>query len=135
MVDGAVSEETLPAPSAAEHRGWSRKMILWSAALAAFLLLAAWGAANWRVFHLVYCRHLMASKDDEAQSKAIDLILQYHLRKGMTVEQVRAVLRPTELKHGEEGWYSRNQLWEEQGYCLMFEFDSAGRLEHWYTYP
>jgi hypothetical protein len=92
------SEVPSPAPPTVEHRGWSRRMVFWSVALAAFLLASAWGAANWKVFHLAYCKHLMKSTDPADQLKGTELVLQMHLSRGMTVEEVRKTLRPTKFE-------------------------------------
>jgi hypothetical protein len=97
MADRPVNNTASPAPSAAEHRGWSVKMIAWSAALAAFLLLAAWGAANWRVFHLAYCKHLLRSGDPAKVAKALRLIPKFdHVRVGMTYQEVCKIMWPLE---------------------------------------
>jgi len=65
-------------------------MILWSAALAAFLLLAAWGAANWKVFHLAYYKH--CARRDRYDIIAFDELVRVHLRKGMTKNETRNLL-------------------------------------------
>jgi len=93
-----MSDAPLAVPPAAEHRGWSLKMILWSAALAAVLLLAAWGAANWKVFHLAYCKHLIGSNDLEKRHRGIYMVLRTHVRPGMTCEQVNNLLSPINIE-------------------------------------
>ncbi len=78
-----------------EHRGWSVRMIAWSAALAAFLSLAAWGAANWRAFHLAYCRHLLRSDDVAQQGRGLLGIYDLkHLSPGLSVAEAKALLAP-----------------------------------------
>ena len=129
MVGLAVSANDETAlPPTAEHRGWSRKMILWSVALAAFLLTAAWGAANWKAFHLAYCKHLISSSDPEKQYRGMELIEKRHLRKGMTVDEVRKVMAPLQLrKNAADG--------DLQSYTVevifQFDFDEHGRLTDW----
>ena len=72
-------------------------MIVWSVALAAVLLLAAWGAANWRVFHLAYCRHLLRSGNQEEIAKALRLMPKHgHIHVGMSYQEVCDLLRPLE---------------------------------------
>ena len=90
-----------PSPSRAEGTkaeelsGWSRRMIAWSAALAAFLFLAAWGAANWRALHLAYCRHLLRSDDVAKQGQGLLRIYDVkHLRPGLSVAEAKALLAP-----------------------------------------
>ena len=85
----------VPASPPADHRGWVRRMVLWSAALAVPLLLLAWGAANWKAFTKAYCRHLLASGSGEKQARALQMVCQYHLLEpGMTEVEVVQHLRP-----------------------------------------
>ena len=126
-----MSDAPPTAPPAAEHRGWSRKMVLWSAALAAFLLLAAWGAANWKVFHLAYCKHLISSSDPEKQYRGMELIEKHHLRKGMTLEEVRKIMAPLQLRKGEADGDLQIYTAANSATEIMFDFDERGHLTDW----
>jgi hypothetical protein len=96
----SMSSPSAPALSGppAEHRGWLRRMFLWSAGLALVLLAGTWCAANWTRFHLIYCqRALLASKSEQRQQEGLALIEKYHVRPGMSLEAVSRVIRPLEM--------------------------------------
>jgi hypothetical protein len=125
-----------------EHRGWSWKMIIWSVALAAFLLLAAWGAANWRPLHLACCRRMLASDSNWWQETGTRGIVRRHLRPGMTVEEARDMFRPVQLvgpvvapsPAGETNTYLIvvGPVGDADGYL---GFDKNGKLMEWQTVP
>lgn len=76
-------------------------MVFWSVALAALLIAVAWGGANWRMFHLAYCRHLLGSRDPATRQRGIDMVLQTHVRPGMTWEEILRLFGPRGLSCGE----------------------------------
>ena len=125
---------------AAEQRGWSVKMIAWSAALAAVLLLTAWGAANWKVFHLAYCKHLLRSMDLEDQGQALKLIEHTHLAAGMSKVQVEQIVSPHPVvslpsprAYYDEGYTHAVILPGYPHYGLQLDFDADGMLVKWRT--
>jgi len=85
----------VPAPPA---RGPSRRMVLWLVVAPAALLALAFAGANWRVFHLAWCKHLMKSDYPAKQLEGLRMVLDMHLRKGMTAEEVRGRVAPLEMK-------------------------------------
>jgi len=113
---------------AAQHPGWSRKMILWSTALAAVLLLGAWGTANWKAFHLAYCKHLMKSSDPSDQSKGVELVLKVHLSRAMSTADVRKALYPAEfeMKTDTLGWTDHPGAEWHRYRGWHIEFDESG---------
>ena len=72
-------------------------MILWSAALAAFLLLSVWGAANWKAFHLVYCKSLINSPVAEKQLSGLQKLVATHFCIGMSRERIATLLYPLKM--------------------------------------
>ena len=100
MSDQAATALPSPAPSTTptEHRGWALKMIFWSAALAAFLLGGAWCAANWKVFHLAYCKHLIYSNDEWTQTSGLDKLGKVHFNASMSKEVVLNAMSRLGLK-------------------------------------
>ena len=126
-----MSDQALPAPPAAEHRGWSRKMILWSAAFAAFLLLAAWGVANWRKIHLAYCQYLLGSSDSTQRDRGTYLVLRTHVQPGMTREEVSKLLAPVKVvpSTGRTCMFALTDKGSVTGMTIVvLEFDGEGRL-------
>jgi hypothetical protein len=105
-------------------------MLLWSAALAAFLLLLAWGGTNWKAFHLAYCRHLLASRDVGTRLKGLGAIADTHLRAGLTREEVRRLFG-AEFVRDQDGGCEVSA----GGDGLRLTFDESGRLDTWWWYP
>ena len=118
-------------------RTW-RPMAIWAIALAGLLLLLAWSGANWKTFHLAYCRHLMRSRDGETRNSGIAKVCSTHLRPGMTTEEVRRMFHPLELACQDSGTEAilsvsypmyvggaGHQRWIE------LKFDAQGRLASW----
>jgi hypothetical protein len=86
--------EDQPAP---KRRPW--RMLFWMVIAPAAVLLLVLAGANWRFFHLAYCRHLLRSSDHRDRSKGMDMIFKRHLREGMSQEEVRSVLEPARLEN------------------------------------
>lgn len=114
-----------------------RRVILWSAALAGLLLCLAWCGANWKVFHLAWCRHLMSSRDGETRNRGVAGVCGAHLRKGMTVGEVRRLFRPLALTAGQGPEAPRAVSYPmyvgglgHQGWMAL-TFDERGRLAGW----
>ena len=74
-----------------------RRMIVWLVAVPIVILLLALAGANWKTFHLAYCRHLLRSSDHNDRRRSVDMVVDTHLRQGMSLEKVRAVLEPAQL--------------------------------------
>jgi hypothetical protein len=106
-------------------------MILWSAALAAFLLALAWGAANWKFFDLLYCKQLLKSRDVYTRMDGADRIWLRHLRPGMTREEVIRLFHPLPVKHDDD----RGYFVAFDGDALCFSFDEDGKLAASWWYP
>ncbi len=87
---------TSPAPSPAPAKR-SKRMVLWLVAVPIVILLLALAGANWKVFHLAYAKHHMSSDDPDKQYRGLRMVVETHLRKGMSLEEVRAILVPAEL--------------------------------------
>ena len=75
----------------------SRRMIVWLVAAPIVILLLALAGANWKTFHLAYAKHLMSSEDREKQRDGVEMVLRTHLRKGMSLEEVRRLLAPARV--------------------------------------
>jgi hypothetical protein len=70
-------------------------MVFWLIVIPVVLLLLAFAGANWKVFHLAYCRSLLRSGELKKQDRALELIDDTgHLVPGTSVAEVRALLRP-----------------------------------------
>ena len=113
-----------------EHRGWSRRMVLWSVALAALLLLLAGAGASWRQFHLMYCRRLMASSNLDTRLEGLGGIAEKHLRTGMTREEVKRLFGAQFVKDQDGGCEV-----SAGGDGVRLKFDESGRLDTWWWYP
>jgi hypothetical protein len=111
-------------------------MIWWLVVLPAALLLLALGVANWRVFHLAYCKHLMRSSDPEKKMRGTELVMSVHFKKRMTVDQARRVLSPVELRML-DGGAGRVDPFGKHGRFDGFQvdFDKDGRLVYWDHMP
>ena len=72
-------------------------MVLWLVAVPIVILLLALAGANWKTFHLAYAKHLMRSTDPAKQKKGAWMVYENHLREGMPLEEVRAILAPAKL--------------------------------------
>lgn len=136
MLCGAMTEAEKQAEVTTPTPGRSRRMIVWLVALPAVLLLLALAGANWKVFHLAYCRRLIRSSDASDQRKGAYMVIDTHVRNGMPLQEVRELLRPAELvkAHTEDRTYPRG--WSVvvvgEGYkinplCTLY-FDEQGRL-------
>ncbi len=73
-------------------------MIVWMLVAPATLLLLAFGAGNWRVFHLGYCKRLMRDTDHRRRREGLRLLVGTHLQEGMTSEQILALGLPLEVQ-------------------------------------
>jgi hypothetical protein len=95
-----MPEEPVPSPAPPESAKprRPRRMIVWMIAAPAVILLLAFAGANWRVFHLAYAKRLMRSGNPMQQSRGIDMVLMTHLRVGMSLEEVRAILAPARVR-------------------------------------
>jgi len=82
-------------PAETKH---SRRMLVWMIAVPAVLLLLALAGANWRVFHLAYCKRLMRSDDPRERARGLEMVLEHHIEKGITVEEVRRRIAPLKMK-------------------------------------
>jgi len=92
--------ETGPQHSAVRgpHSAISRRMLVWMIAVPAALLLLALAGANWKVFHLAYCRHLMRSSSAETRFDGLRRLGETYLVKGMSREEVSRMVRPLKLE-------------------------------------
>jgi hypothetical protein len=73
-------------------------MFVWLIAVPVALLLLALAGANWRVFHQGYCKRLMRKDDPRERVRGLEKVLEHHIRKGMTVEEVRERIAPLKMK-------------------------------------
>ncbi len=123
-----------------------RATVLWSLVLAAVAFGAAWSAANWKLFHLAYCRRLMASGNEDRQLDGIAKAAATHLRPGLTKEEVKRIFSPVrfdgpmegssadmKLSRNGEGFYLAHPVSLGDGIALVF--DTEGRLEKWWEVP
>ena len=78
----------------------SRRMVFWMIAVPVVLLLLAVTGANWRIFHLSYCRHLLKSDDAGKRLEGLKGITRYHLGKGMNRETLAMTVSPLPLRPG-----------------------------------
>ncbi len=113
----------------------SKGMIVWLVVAPAVLLLAALAGVNWKVFHLAYCKQLMSSKDFTRRTEGLKMALAGHIRKGMPVEEVRAILAPAGFT--ETDWVGgsgtptlrRQTVYVEGlGFAALLGFDEDDRL-------
>ncbi len=129
-----ASRDTLHASPRAAKR--ARRMIVWLVAAPIVILLLALAGANRKTFHLAYAKHLMSSSDASDQRRGTYMVIDTHVRNGMTLQEVRELLRPAELvkAHTEDQPYLRG--WSVvvvgEGYkinplCTLY-FDEQGRL-------
>lgn len=81
-----------PSPPTAGCRGPSRQRLLWGVALGAPLLAAAWGAANWKTYHLAHCRRRIYSGDELTQARGLHSLGKVHIRPGADRAEVERVL-------------------------------------------
>ena len=129
-----------------EARESWRSAIIWSVALAAFSLGAAWTIANWEVLHLVWCRHLLSSKDEMRQIDGIQKVALTHLRAGLTKDEVVKLFWPVRmdgpmegssadyhLSKTETGFYVVHPLADGDGCALVF--DERDKLVKWWIVP
>ncbi len=84
-----------PAPAPKPKR--SRRMVVWMVAMPIAILLLSLAGANWKTFHLAYCKHLISSDDLTKQRRGVAMVLRTHLREGMPLEEVRSMLAPARL--------------------------------------
>ena len=87
------------ATEAPKPRAGSRRMVAWLIVAPAVLLALAFAGANWRTFHLAWCKRLLGSPDAVRQRKAAVMIVNTHVRKGMTAEELSKLFSPVELDH------------------------------------
>jgi hypothetical protein len=133
-------------PESSEHRGWSRRMIVWSVALVVVAFGAAWGAANWKVVYYWQCKRMMSSKDVNKQVEGLQKMAALQLKPGLTLDRVCKIFEPLlvdgPLEGGpsdykksklETGFYLAHPPADDDGVALMF--DAAGRLEKWWIVP
>jgi hypothetical protein len=114
-------------------------MIFWLVAAPVVMLLLAFAGANWKVFHLAYCKHLIASDDIDQQQHGTVMVMRVHLYKGMPFEEVRRALAPAKLteipKQSEEQGgprlvdvsVGRNH---PESYVVSLLFDGNDKLDH-----
>ena len=82
----------------------SRRMIVWLVAAPIVVLLLALAGANWKTFHLAYCKYLIASDDGDKQTRGAWMVIETHLHEGMTLEEVRALIAPARVTETDIGW-------------------------------
>jgi len=73
-------------------------MIVWLVAAPVVILLLALAGANWKTFHLAYCKHLMSSDDPMTQGRGLARVIMTHMRQGMSKSQVERLVRPLVLR-------------------------------------
>jgi hypothetical protein len=73
-------------------------MVVWLVIAPIVLLLLTLAGANWKVFHLAYCRNMLSSDDAARRERAVCMIVRTHVEKGMHLDAVRALLRPATLE-------------------------------------
>ncbi len=124
-----------PAPEPKPKR--SRRMVVWMVAMPIAILLLALAGANWKRFHLAYAKHLISSDDTMKQYRGVQIVLETHLRKGMTLEEVRAILAPARVSESELSFLDqsppiRQFVVDTEGdpsnYTAELVFDEDGRL-------
>jgi hypothetical protein len=76
----------------------SKRMIFWLVAVPVVMLLLAFAGANWKVFHLAYCKHLMRNADPGTRLDGLQRLGETHLVKGMSREEVSRMVRPLKLE-------------------------------------
>jgi len=84
-------------PAAEPKPKRSRRMVLWMVAMPIAILLLALAGANWKTFHLAYAKHLMSSDGQPKHSRGVQMVLDTHLRDGMTLEEVRRLFAPAKV--------------------------------------
>ena len=52
----------------------SRRMVVWLVVAPAVIVLLAVLGANWKAFHLAYCRHLLRSEGQDERERGIRLM-------------------------------------------------------------
>lgn len=122
--------ETAPSPKPRK----SRRMVVWMVAVPVVILLLAFAGANWKFFHLAYAKHLMRKDDVLSQYEGIQMLLDTQMQTGMTLEEIRGLFHPMEVKH--ECSYPEYDVYfvmvedyglVHNGYCL--HFDGEGKLK------
>jgi hypothetical protein len=72
-------------------------MVVWLVVTPTVLLLLALAGANWKTFHLAYCKHLMRSSNPDDRWRGLKMVVEIHLSKGMSPEQLRPLVAPLHL--------------------------------------
>ena len=121
--------ETPPAPQPRK----SRRMILWMVVAPVVVLLLAFGGANWKVFHLIYAKHLMRKDDIQSREKGLQMVLKTHLQTGMTREEVSRLLYPVKLQslnsRSRDYYVQDADAAQKIRFFYIFDFDNEDRLE------
>jgi len=90
-------------PDQPQGKPRSKRMIFLLVVAPVALLLLSLAGANWKVFHLAYCRHLMKNEDPVRQFEGLDALVGTHLRRGMTREEIARLLTPFKMEFYSEG--------------------------------
>jgi hypothetical protein len=102
--------------------------------LPAVLLLLALGAANWKAFHMAYCKSLLRSASAQKQLRGIRLTGQTHLNRGMSVEETEKLFAPVAVEEAklrdiwEGDYFLAHPAGWGNGMVLVFQ---NGRLAYW----
>ena len=118
-------------------KGPSRRMVVWLVAAPVVLLALAFAGANWRTFHLAYCKNLMGSSDYRKRQRGLNKLVNVHFRRGISKEEVARLLLPLQLlesKHGQArgDFFARDHTLSgavELTWTVSFHFDQREGLD------
>jgi len=116
-------------------------MVAWLVIVPVVLLLLAFAGANWKAFHLAYCRQRIRSKEISDRFGGAMGLVEHHLRSGMSEETVLARFDPLQWTDTGDSWrcwsVDVSQLSEGKraGTISVFvEFSSGKLVTHGYLY-
>ncbi len=126
-----------PAPAPEPKPKRSRRMVVWMIAVPIVILLLAFAGANWRTFHLAYCKNLMGSSDYRKRLGGLTKLVNVHFRSGMSREEVARMLLPLQLQEGKHGYFPEGLFVREQArsgavemtWTLSLRFDHGESLD------
>ncbi len=111
----------------------SKRMIVWLVIAPIVLLLLAFAGANWKTFHLAYCKRLMRSSNPDTKYRGLSTMAEVHFTKGMSRQEVSRLLSPLKVYSMDK---SRSMCYAgfdrpDEGPCgLWLDFDGGTYLGH-----
>jgi hypothetical protein len=109
-------------------------MIVWLVVVPIALSLLALAGANWKVFHLAYCKYRLRDDHPEARQQAFKMLVENHVKKGMTKSRIRDLFWPMPLHDRWPRSSPPYACFEDRAsgalWRARFAFDQEGLLDH-----